>query len=87
MRKHSLVRLVPIAACVLLALAACGGGGGSGDSPAVRTTDVPLSAQQSVGGLIDYIKQLIATGTNDASEPILVGDAVLPTDDTAEPSP
>jgi hypothetical protein len=70
-------------------LAGCGGsdsnngpGGGAG-----RTTDVPSSAQGSLEGLLAYMNDLIKTMTNDTSEPILVGDAVLPTSDTVEPAP
>ena len=68
------------------ALTACGssGGGGTG-SGAARTTDIPDSALQSVSGLFAYMTQLIGM-TDETSEPILVGDVVLPTDDTAEPS-
>ncbi len=84
MSKHLSVLPAALALGAALALAGCGGGSGK---KAARTTDVPQSAQQSVGGLVAYINQLIATGTNDTSEPILVGDAVLPTDDTVEPSP
>ncbi len=83
MSKHLSVLPAALALGAALALAGCGGGSGK----KARTTDVPQSAQQSVGGLVAYINQLIATGTNDTSEPILVGDAVLPTDDTAEASP
>lgn len=63
-------------------LTACGGGGGS---RAAATTDVPASAQQSSAGLLAYISELIGM-TSETSEPILVGDAVLPVDDTTETS-
>lgn len=71
-----------------LALAACGSG--SGDStPAttspVATTDVPSSATGSVAGLLTYTTQQVGS-TNDTSEPLIVGDAVLPVDDTTETS-
>ncbi|MBG9388650.1 hypothetical protein [Caenimonas aquaedulcis] len=75
------------AAVVLAAsalLAGCGGGGD--DAPATaRTTDVPGSAQSSVDGLIAYLQELIAQ-TSETTEPVLVGDAVLPTSDTTEPA-
>ena len=72
------------------ALAACGGGsggvdvGGGGGAPPnpPATSDIPASALSSVDGLIAFMNQLIDTGTNDTSEPILLGDATLPVDDT-----
>ena len=74
------------------ALAACGGGSGGVDvgggaggaplAPAPATSDIPASALSSVDGLIAFMNQLIDTGTNDTSEPILLGDATLPVDDT-----
>ena len=75
------------AAVVLAASALLGAcGGHTDDGPvAARTTDVPDSAQSSVDGLIAYIKELIAQ-TSETTEPVLVGDAVLPTSDTTEPA-
>ena len=78
------------------ALAACGGGSGGGGAdvgggaggapgaaaPAPATSDIPASALASVDGLIAFMNQLIDTGTNDTSEPIRLGDASLPVDDT-----
>ena len=74
---------VVLAAATLLA--ACGGSDDDGP-PGARTSEVPQSAQGSVAGLIDYINQLIGM-TSETSEPVFVGDAVLPVDDTAAPSP
>ena len=80
-----------IALVMTAALAACGGGsggvgavgGGAGGSPgAAATSDIPASALASVDGLIAFMNQLIDTGTNDTSEPIQLGDASLPVDDT-----
>ena len=68
-------------------------GCGSSDSDngpggaAAPTTDVPATAQSSVDGLISYMNELINTMTNNTSEPVLVGDAVLPTSDTTEAQP
>jgi ABC-type glycerol-3-phosphate transport system substrate-binding protein len=71
-----------------LVLVACGGGGGDA-APAVTTpvvtTDVPTSATGSAAGLLTYTTQQ-AGATNDTSEPLLVGDAVLPVDNTTETS-
>ena len=66
-----------------LMLAACGGGGG--DGPAAPTTDVPSSAQDTPQGLLAFLNQQVGAGS-DTAEPLLVGDAVLPVDDTTETS-
>ncbi len=83
------LRYALVALAVAASLGGCGGGGDGGDSgpaPAPeRTTDVPASARQSVSGLLAYMNELIGM-TSSTSEPILVGDAVLPTDDAAEPA-
>ena len=81
-----------IALVMTAGLAACGGGGGGGvdggvgggapGTPAPSSGDVPASALASVDGLIAFMTQLIDTGTNDTSEPILLGNASLPVDDT-----
>ena len=76
------------------AIAACGGGGGGGSAapvgaapapaaPAPATSDIPASALASVDGLIAFMNMLIDTATSDTSEPIALGDASLPVDDTA----
>jgi hypothetical protein len=76
-----------LAAALALALALSGCGGGGGDEPAAaRTSDVTASAQQSVGGLFTYLGDLIANRTGETTEPVLVGDAVLPTSESAEPN-
>ena len=66
-------------------VAACGGGGGGSDTAGTpaSTTDVPASAQQSTSGLLAYVNQLVGS-TSDTSEPLVVGTATLPADDTAE---
>lgn len=74
----------PLAAlAIALFLAGCGGNDDDTPAPA-PTTEVPASATQSVSGLVAYMNQLIANMTNDTSEPVLVGTAVLPVDDTTE---
>ena len=62
--------------------AGVGGAGGAPGAAAPATSDIPASALASVDGLIAFMNQLIDTGTNDTSEPILLGDASLPVDDT-----
>jgi ABC-type glycerol-3-phosphate transport system substrate-binding protein len=73
-----------------LVLAACGSSDGNSTPVAttptpVVTSDVPSSATDSVAGLLTYTTQQVGT-TNDTSEPLLVGDAVLPVDNTTETS-
>lgn len=82
-------------ALTVLALAGCGGGGGggggggAGPGPAGAVpagSQVPGSAQQSVGGLMAYLKELMAQ-TSDTTEPVVLGNAVLPTEDTSAAEP
>ena len=71
-------------------LTACGGGG-SGDSGTVpvatliKGTDLPTSVEQSTKGLIDFAKTQL-TATSETTDPLVLGDAKLAIDDTAEPS-
>ena len=58
------------------------GGGAGGLLPPAATSNIPASALASVDGLIAFMNQLIDTSTNDTSEPILLGDVVLPVNDT-----
>ena len=76
-----------IALVMTAGVAACGGGGGDGGgafsgAPAASSGGIPASALVSVDVLVAFMNQLIDTGTNDTSEPILLGDASLPADDT-----
>lgn len=84
---HKFTTKTSFAAAIALGLAALGtgcGSSGSDDPVPVATTGIPASAQQSTSGLLAYLNELIA-GSSDSTEDVLVGDAVLPTDDTAEP--
>ena len=81
----------PLIVLVLTAgVAACGSGGGGSDFgggaggllPPAATSNIPASALASVDGLIAFMNQLIDTGTNDTSEPLLLGDVSLPVNDT-----
>ena len=87
------VHTILIALVMTAAVTACSGGsdgdGGVGGGPngtpgqpISATTDIPVSALASVDGLIAFMNQLIDNGTNDTSEPIVLGDASLPVDDT-----
>lgn len=81
---HSNLRVTVVLLSAAALLAACGGDGGGGGSNS-SAGDVPASAQQSASGLIAFMKDLIGR-TDETSEPIALGNAVLPTDDTAEPA-
>ncbi len=76
-----------------LALTACGGGGSdvaATDQPAVATepaavaATVPDSAAASTAALVAYELTL---SKDDRSEPLNLGNLILPVDDRAEPSP
>ena len=86
-------RHVLLALPLVAVLAACGSS--SDDSPAPPVVapppvvtappeQLPSSATQSVAGLIAFATQQVATPRNDA-EPLLLGDAPLPVDNTGEP--
>ena len=69
-----------------LALAACGSSNSDNQAPAAgATTDIPVSAQTDGQGLTNFLNAQISA-SSDTSEPILVGDAVLPVDDKTETS-
>lgn len=72
----------------ILLMSGCGGGGGSDGPPPiafVNGTDVPVSATQSADAAVAFVAQLQAADS-DSSDPRELGDAVLATDDSAEPS-
>lgn len=81
MKKMHGIALVGVAA---LLLAACGGGNDAPVTPVV-TTDVPASATQNPAGLVTYVDSQVGA-PSDSAEPVLVGDAVLPVDDSTETS-
>ena len=70
-------------------LAACGGGGSSTAAPPGPTlvvgTDVPVTVEQSATGVVDFAKTQLAA-TSETSDPLVLGDAKLATDDTGEPA-
>ncbi len=77
---------IALAGAAAMLLAACGGGDDApAPAPVVVTTDVPASAQTDAAGLAAYANQQVGMA-NDTAEPILVGDATLPVDDTTETS-
>ena len=79
---------IALAGAAAMLLAACGGGDDGpapGPNPVGVTTDVPASAQTDAAGLAAYANQQVGA-SSDTAEPILVGDAKLPVDDTTETS-
>jgi hypothetical protein len=85
--QHSFHRACAAAAAAAVLLAACGGGeDGGGGSGGNGGSEVPASALASVPGLIAYMQALIA-GTSDTARPVILGDVVLPVDDTSAPTP
>ena len=78
--RHALLALA-----TATALVGCGSSSND-DEGSASNSDFPSSALQSVDGLIAYAKQLIASSTNETSEPVRLGDATLPVSETAEAS-
>ena len=76
---------IALLGAALLALAACGSSSDDAPATTTATTEIPSSATGSPAGLTAFAEGQIA-GTSDASEPVLVGEAVLPLDDTTETS-
>ena len=70
-------------------LAACGGGGGATTTPAGPTlvvgTDVPVTVEQSATGVVAFAKTQLAA-TSETSDPLVLGEAKLATDDASEPA-
>lgn len=87
MHKTLIKRTQWLAAAVgtVALLAACGGGNDNSGPALVMGTDVPVTVEQSASGVIDFAKAQLLT-TSETSEPLLLGDAKLATDDSAEPA-
>ncbi|MDB5732043.1 MAG: hypothetical protein JWQ03_1938 [Variovorax sp.] len=89
MNKLGIFR-IPLLAAVL-AVAGCGGGDNNNngfvftptDNGQGQTTTIPASALGSVTTLMAYMKELVASNS-ETSEPVQLGDAVLPVDNTTE---
>ena len=82
------LRAAQVALGVAVLVSACGGSGSDGgsgsgslQSPSATTGDSPTG--QTVSALMAFAEQQIAA-TSDTTEPVVVGDAELPTDDTAD---
>lgn len=72
----------------ILLMSGCGGGSSSIEPPApiavVSGTEVPVSATQSAAGTLAFAAQLQAA-SSDSSDPVVLGDALLVSDDSTEP--
>lgn len=68
-----------------LVLAACGSSDNGPATTAGPVSDIPASATQDSAGLLSYANSQVGA-SSDTSEPVLVGDAVLPVDDKTETS-
>jgi ABC-type glycerol-3-phosphate transport system substrate-binding protein len=82
MKKLHGIALIGAAA---LLLAACGSSDNGPATPAAAATDIPASAAQDSAGLLAFVNGQIGA-SSDTGEPIVIGDAVLPTDETTETS-
>lgn len=59
-------------------LVACGGGGGDGGGASIAN---------STSALFNYVNGLIASNTDETSEPVDINGLTLAVDDTGEPKP
>ena len=59
-----------------------GGAGGPAVAGFVEGTDVPLSATTSAAGATAFANSLVAAGTSETADPLVLGDAVLASSDT-----
>lgn len=84
MKKMQAIALLGAAA---LLLAGCSSSSDNGPAPVtpVTTTDVPATATTDAPGLLTYANAQVGA-SSDTAEPVLVGDAVLPVDDSTETS-
>lgn len=70
-------------------LTACGGGNNdyAANTPAtVSGTDVPVAATTEAAAVVTFAKDQLAK-TSESSDPLVLGNAMLAVDDTAEPAP
>ena len=76
--------------CLLVGLlTACGGGSNdyaSNTPQYVAGTDVPVAATTSASAVVSFAQEQ-QTKTSDSTDPVVLGNAMLAVDDTAEPAP
>jgi hypothetical protein len=86
---HTAQALLTLSATALLV--ACGSGNNTaaidagGGSPAPGT-DVPVSATTDSAAATEFIRSVVARGEANADTPLVVGDVVLATSETADPA-
>lgn len=88
MKKFTRTEKVLIALSTTALLMACGGGGGSaGDTspPNVPGTDVPVAATTDSVAATGFVSTVVARGEANSDTPLIVGDIVLATSETADP--
>ena len=83
---HSSIRRLGIAAALAAGLVLASCGGDDFNSPPPVTSEVPASASTSIGGFIDYLKELVVSSA-DMLEPVDVASVTAPTDETSDPTP
>lgn len=86
--KRNLASAIVVLGAVF-ALSGCGGGSDSGSGGVAGgngngSTSIPDSATASVDAFVAYVRLQLAA-SSDTSSPILLGNAVAPTSDTASP--
>jgi hypothetical protein len=84
MEHRMKTRLTYAAATLVAMLSACGGGNPTDTADPPMSSAVPADASQSVAGMTVYLAGLAAS-KNDTAEPVDLGAATLPTDNTIEP--
>lgn len=84
MQTQTLWHLSAVAAAAAL-VAACGGGGSG--TQFVSGTPIPVAATVNPAEAFNFVNGQIASGGETTGEPIPLGDAMLATSETAEPTP
>jgi ABC-type glycerol-3-phosphate transport system substrate-binding protein len=83
--EHRMKTRLTFAAATLVAMLSACGGGNIPDAASPQTSSaVPTDASQSVAGMTVYLTTL-AGSKSETAEPVDLGAATLPTDNTIEP--
>jgi hypothetical protein len=88
MKKLTRTKHVLIALSSTVLLIACGGGGGTSDTPPAPgpgPIDVPVAATTDPAAATEFVRTVVARGEANSDTPLIVGDAVLATSETADP--